>query len=360
MIDVPLSAPVGTVAVVTVTATSGVDENVNASVINQATVVAPPEVAVSLLPHFQSANAVAGAVVAYAHVVTNLGTAADTFTINGGPTNLGWTVTGVPQTVALAAGASETVTVWVAVPGNAGIGSISLATITARSNNNPAVFDSAVDETVVTGEANNTLYLPITFHADNGAPPPTPSPTPSPTPTPTVGPSPTPTNTPVPPTPTPTPTPCTPTGIDLVVTDIMIEPAQPLVGQPVRLSVTIRNQGTASVPEGNNFYLDFYLDRVPQPMLIGDVAWGVQGTDLTAGASVTFVKEDFVFGIAGPHQLWAQVDTDNTVNECPQESNNIFGPVNILVSASGQPEATPPAHKPAGLEPRVTPTPDSP
>ncbi|MCB8954025.1 MAG: right-handed parallel beta-helix repeat-containing protein [Ardenticatenales bacterium] len=359
-IDVPLSAPVGTVAVVTVTATSGVDENVNASVINQATVVAPPEVAVSLLPHFQSANAVAGAVVAYAHVVTNLGTAADTFTINGGPTNLGWTVTGVPQTVALAAGASETVTVWVAVPGNAGIGSISLATITARSNNNPAVFDSAVDETVVTGEANNTLYLPITFHADNGAPPPTPSPTPSPTPTPTVGPSPTPTNTPVPPTPTPTPTPCTPTGIDLVVTDIMIEPAQPLVGQPVRLSVTIRNQGTASVPEGNNFYLDFYLDRVPQPMLIGDVAWGVQGTDLTAGASVTFVKEDFVFGIAGPHQLWAQVDTDNTVNECPQESNNIFGPTNILVNASGQPEATPPAHKPAGLEPRVTPTPDSP
>ncbi|GAB4161974.1 MAG: hypothetical protein Fur0021_35800 [Candidatus Promineifilaceae bacterium] len=346
-LDVPLNAPVGALDAITVTATSGLDSNVRASVINEAVVVAPSAIAVALTPHFQSRSGAAGEAVAYEFMVTNLGTGADVVTVNGGPTNVGWTVTGVPASFNLDAGSSQTFTIYVEVPGNAGIGSVSLATLIARSSNDPEVFDTAVAETIITGAPVNTLYLPITFHDEGSAPPPTPTP----------GPSPTPTNTPAPPTPTASPTPCVPTGIDLVVTNITLEPAQPLVGQPVRVSVTMRNQGSTDVPKGNNFYLDFYLDRVPAPLLVGDIAWGVQGADLTAGTSVTFVKENFTFGTAGPHQLWAQADTDNSVNECPHEGNNILGPINIIISASGQPEFTPAPQKPAGILPRHTPTP---
>ena len=124
--------------------------------------------------------------------------------------------------------------------------------------------------------------------------------------------------------------------------------------------VTIRNQGSQNVPFGNNFFLDFYVDRTPQPYLVGDIAWGVQGADMTAGTSRTY-QATYIFG-GGAHQLWAQVDTDRHVNECPNEHNNNFGPVNITVSGAiiegltGQPQYGP-RQTPEPVLPTSTPTP---
>jgi hypothetical protein len=56
--------------------------------------------------------------------------------------------------------------------------------------------------------------------------------------------------------------------------------------------------------------------------------------------------------------LWAQVDTDDTVNECPFENNNVLGPISLTVSGSTNvgglnelPQQTGPNE-----EPRHTPT----
>ena len=86
------------------------------------------------------------------------------------------------------------------------------------------------------------------------------------------------------------------------------------------------------VTPSNNFYLDFYVDRVPARYLIGDMEWGVQGEDMVAGTSQTF-SGSFVF-TGGSHNLYAQVDTDDTVDECPFEDNNILGPIPITASGS--------------------------
>src|SRR5690606_6562169 len=112
-LDIPLNAPAGALDAITVTAVSGLDSAVSASVVNEAVVVAPPAIAVALTPHFQSHSGAAGTAVAYDLTVTNLGTGADTVAVNGGPTNVGWTVTGVPASFNLDPGASQTFTIYV-------------------------------------------------------------------------------------------------------------------------------------------------------------------------------------------------------------------------------------------------------
>src|SRR5690606_32132691 len=111
---------------------------------------------------------------------------------------------------------------------------------------------------------------------------------------------------------------------------------------------------------GNNFYLDFYVDREPAYLLPGDLIWGVQGAWMEAGASRTFAA-GYTF-TAGSHRLYALVDTDNSVSECPYEANNRFGPLMLNASPSalspGVPEPGPeqtPA--PTMVAPRSTPTP---
>lgn len=134
---------------------------------------------------------------------------------------------------------------------------------------------------------------------------------------------------PVPPTsiPTPTPTPI-PSGPDLVVVDLTIVPASPEAGETAEIIVTVQNQGNQAVTPGNNFFIDFYVDTVPVPYLPGDIFWGAQGSQFWAGASHTF-SQDFSFS-AGTHNLYIQVDTDQSVAET-NEANNIFGPQVINV-----------------------------
>jgi hypothetical protein len=76
---------------------------------------------------------------------------------------------------------------------------------------------------------------------------------------------------------------------------------------------------------------------------------------MNAGTSKTFSGQ-FTF-TGGTHLLYAQVDTDNTVNECPNEGNNVLGPVTLSVTGtvSGEKDGDPPVVPPE-TGPRGTPT----
>jgi uncharacterized repeat protein (TIGR01451 family) len=148
-------------------------------------------------------------------------------------------------------------------------------------------------------------------------------------------------------------------GPDLVVTDISISPESPGAGQPVTVYVTVMNQGNREVTFGNNFYVDFYVDREPTLLLVGDLGWGAQGSWF--GVGETYVFSDTYAGFtSGTHQLYAQADTDDTVLETV-EANNVLGPVPLTavgVSPDGALDAPSlPTPTPGEGAPRPTPTP---
>jgi hypothetical protein len=148
-----------------------------------------------------------------------------------------------------------------------------------------------------------------------------------------------------------------PNGIDLVVTAVTLIPASPQPGQTTSVRVTIKNQGQTSVNVGNNFYLDFYDNPNPEPpqyLQIGNLVWGVQGADMGAGESKTF-SANYVFS-AGPHRLWAQVDTDRTVNEA-NENNNLSGCKALNLGGGQAVPLETPQPQPTADKPRETPTP---
>lgn len=387
-VNVPGTAVPGQSDVTTVKATSAT----NALTFDQAidtTNISATGVGVLLNPNrAQTANP--SDIIVYQHIMTNTGTTTQDFTLSAASSQ-NWSVQISPNFLpAVPAGETRAVNVTVNVPANAAGGTIDVTTARVASVGNPnTVYDTALDTTTVAGGGIGTkIYLPVVLHqpvvvvtptftptpSPTGTPPtstPTATPTLTPTPTNTVtGTPPTPTNTATgtPPTPTftptstatgtpgtptftptpsatstrtptatstvtrtptPTATPCASTNVDLIVTGISIQPSPPVSGQPVTVFVTIRNQGSVNVTFGNNFYLDFYVDNVPAPLLVGALTWGVQGSDMTAGASKTY-SASYTFTSQGSHQLWAQVDTDNTVNECPHEDNNIFGPLTVV------------------------------
>ena len=150
-------------------------------------------------------------------------------------------------------------------------------------------------------------------------------------------------------------------GPDLIVTDITVTPASPAAGQSVTVQVTVRNQGSQPVAYGNNFYVDFYVDLVPQSMMVGDLSWGAQGAWFGVGEAYTF-EGTHTFDAADSYQLYAQVDTDNTVKES-WEGNNQFGPQAITVTGSGtssSDEGPATATPVSPRRPRPTPTPGMP
>ncbi len=120
----------------------------------------------------------------------------------------------------------------------------------------------------------------------------------------------------------------------MAVVSLVAVPTNPSTGQNVTVSVSIRNQGTVAVSPGNNFYLDVYSNRVPQPRQPGDLVWGVQGGDLGAGQTRTFTAQ-IPFNAAGDYWLYAQVDTDQTVGEMNEENNRLGGCDEHRVTVTG-------------------------
>ncbi len=255
----------------------------------------------------------------YAHTITNTGNYTETFALSAASSQ-GWVTAVAPTAITLGANESGPVAVTVTVPAGVVSGTVDVTTVTAVSTAPGSnASDNASDTTTIsyTVGGPTTLYLPVIM------------------------------------------SPCgDPTGVDLVVTNIVIHPNPPTGGQAATVFVTIRNQGTVDMTPGNNFYLDFYVDRVPAPFLVGDIQWGVQAEPLTAGASVTY-EGQFTFS-GGAHQVWAQVDTDNTVNECPDENNNVMGPITVNAAGAASGDGHGQIAPPVDSSPRQTPTPGAP
>jgi subtilase family serine protease len=118
-----------------------------------------------------------------------------------------------------------------------------------------------------------------------------------------------------------------------VVASIATTAAQPAAGQPVAVTVTVKNQGNLAA---GAFSADFYKDRAaaPGPGIIGDVRCAIAA--LAAGAS-TQCTGTVTYTAAGTFSAWAQVDTAQAVVES-NEGNNVSGPRTMTVGAAAGPD----------------------
>lgn len=129
---------------------------------------------------------------------------------------------------------------------------------------------------------------------------------------------------------------------DLIVEEISISPSDPVVGRDFTIEVIVKNQGAGDVPEGNNFFVDLYIDppSPPEPGVIitpPDYTWGAQYWWVPAGGEYS-LKVTTNFTNTGGHQIYAVVDSggcDGTgcVRETNEE-NNVAGPVVFTVQTT--------------------------
>jgi hypothetical protein len=104
-----------------------------------------------------SASALPGSSVAYTFEISNTGINADTYSV-AATSSLGWAnLSGVPSAVILAAGASTNISIVVTVPGTAAPPTTDVLSLTATSQTNPLIVDSAVARTGVVYQT----YLPL-------------------------------------------------------------------------------------------------------------------------------------------------------------------------------------------------------
>ena len=142
------------------------------------------------------------------------------------------------------------------------------------------------------------------------------------------------------PTPTPTPTPTPPAnGVDLVVTDISWSPADPVAGNAVTFSATIKNQGTVASPSNIKHGVAFYVDGT-------FVSWSDNYTSsISPGATITVTANSGPSGSAiwtatsDIHTINATVDDVNRILE-GNESNNSYSE-SIVVNSEVTPTPTP-------------------
>ncbi len=113
---------------------------------------------------------------------------------------------------------------------------------------------------------------------------------------------------------------------DLIVQSITTNPVSPVAGQPVNVTLTVRNQGAGAA---GFFNVDWYANRATAPGLgiFGDFFCGFGG--LAAGATTSCTRA-FTYATAGTFNMWAQVDADDFVSET-NEVNNVRGPQAISV-----------------------------
>jgi hypothetical protein len=126
---------------------------------------------------------------------------------------------------------------------------------------------------------------------------------------------------------------------DLVITDILSEPANPAVGDEVIFKATIKNQGNAATPDDVIHGIAFFVD--------GDVASWSDGhmSSIAPGESVTVTANGGPEGsaawtaTAGIHTVRAWVDDVDRIKEQDEENNTyekdilVTGPPSITLTA---------------------------
>jgi len=123
---------------------------------------------------------------------------------------------------------------------------------------------------------------------------------------------------------------------DLIVTDIITNPASPLTGNNVTFSAVVKNQGTGSTPNGTIIGVSFFVNNT-------QVSWSDNmTTSLAPGASVTLTATGGPSGsniwsaTTGTHTIMAYVDDVNRITET-SESNNQYTET-MVVTTSPMPD----------------------
>lgn len=116
---------------------------------------------------------------------------------------------------------------------------------------------------------------------------------------------------------------------DLTITDLKASVAS----STVTYTITTCNKGQA---DANGFYIDLYYDRTTAP---SPKQYGARFTQIktplkpNACITVSFTRNNTPKGV---YTSWAQVDSDEYIDES-NESNNVFGPVKVSVSGAPPP-----------------------
>jgi fibronectin type 3 domain-containing protein len=122
------------------------------------------------------------------------------------------------------------------------------------------------------------------------------------------------------------------TSPDLIIQSITSNPQTPAIGEQVTFTIRVKNQGSGNI--SSPFWVDFFIDEQPISDCsdIGMEYWSID--TLSAGATTdrTFIFSGFT--TSGNHTLYAFADTNCNVAES-QESNNLLGPITLVVLPPG-------------------------
>jgi len=116
---------------------------------------------------------------------------------------------------------------------------------------------------------------------------------------------------------------------DLVVTAINLSPATPHAGQSVRLTATVKNQGTAATPAGTAIRVAFSIGSET------NVVWSDSYTDgLPPDASVVLTANDGVAGSSwlareGAKSIFATADDGAEIKESLKQNNSFMRNQNV-------------------------------
>ncbi len=117
---------------------------------------------------------------------------------------------------------------------------------------------------------------------------------------------------------------------DLSVTNVTYSPTSPAAGNAVTFTATIYNGGSANLPSGTGFGVDFYLDGTKLNIS------GSSTSPINTGGSITVNSNGTWTATSGNHNVYAIVDPSNVVTES-NESNNQSSTYGITVpGGSGQ------------------------
>ena len=131
-------------------------------------------------------------------------------------------------------------------------------------------------------------------------------------------------------------------GTDLVVTNVVIAPTNPLPGEAISVNVTVLNQG--DLTSNSIVYRHVFVDTVNPNSLPTDPGTGCPSTDdpyenyfrsdlndgIPAGGSDTKAVSIPNGLTAGTHQLWIYVDA-TCINDESNETNNVYGPISLTL-----------------------------
>ena len=155
-----------------------------------------------------------------------------------------------------------------------------------------------------------------------------------PTPTPTL--TATPTNTP-----TFTPTPVR--KPDLKISALSIQGTEIVTGTTYFINTTVFNDSTG--PCNNTFWTDVYLRTEPTPPAFRDDGFDYQALSYLGPNSTKDMQFAHTFPVTGTYYLYALADTYENVTEI-SETNNVRGPVQVIVDPNPSPPAPTPTATP--------------